>query len=183
MGLNASKMMDIKKLRKSQRGFTLVELLIAVALTTLITAALTGAIFQVFTLHARTTNRMTAVRQVQQAGFWVCPDIMSAQNVTPGANNGFPLTLNWTIDGASYAVVYSLEGSGSLRALQRKYYVNSTLTSTTLVAEYILHTDTRIAPTTSCSYSSCPVYNLTVTAKVGDETETRVYQAQPRPGT
>ena len=71
--------MNMKKLNKDQRGLTLVELLIAILLTGLITGGITMTIFQVFNLNTRTSNHMTAVRQVQHAGFWVSPDVQMAQ--------------------------------------------------------------------------------------------------------
>ena len=88
--------MNMKKLNKDQRGLTLIELVIVIAITGLITAAITMTIFQVFNMNTRASNRMTAVSQVQHAGKLVSEDILEAQNVTPGANAGFPLTLTWT---------------------------------------------------------------------------------------
>ena len=174
----------MKKLKKGQRGFSLVELVIVVALAGLVGAAITATAFQVFTFSTRLSNQMTAVRQVQQAGFWVSPDVMMAQNVTPGGSPTTFLTLNWTVNGINYGVIYSLEGTGTLKTLQRKYYVNSNLTSTTTVAQYISYpTGTSIVPNQPCSSPNCSAYNFTVTATVGGQTETRVYEVKPRPGT
>jgi prepilin-type N-terminal cleavage/methylation domain-containing protein len=174
--------MDTRLIHRSQRGFTLIELLIAIGITAIITGVLTASIMQVWTVSYRTRDRMTAVRQVQQAGFWVSPDVMTAQTVTPGGGPDPFLTLNWTVNNNKYGIVYSLEGTGTLKTLQRNYYVNSNLDSTIVVAEYIDPDQTRIRPGQACSFPHCGAYNFTVTATVGDQSETRTYEVKPRPG-
>jgi prepilin-type N-terminal cleavage/methylation domain-containing protein len=169
----------MKKLHKDQRGLTFVELLIVIAIAGFIAAAITGVLFQVLTINTRTSNHMTAVRQVQQAGFWVSPDVQMAQNVTPGGCTGCLLSLNWTeVTGnhTAHRVIYRLvDMSGGLKRLQREHYIGPSLDSTTIVAEYI----------SSASFVKLPsgnAYNFTVTATVGAENETRLYEVKPRPG-
>jgi len=175
----------MRRLHKDQRGFTILELVIVMLLTGLITTAITTTFFQVFEINARTANHMTAVSQVQQAGKQVSEDILEAQTVTAGDTAGFPLTLNWTDSQTDeeHEVIYSLEemASGAFQILWRKYYFESVLNSTTKVAEYINLAETSCE--CSCDGCSCAglVLTFTVTATVGDESETRVYQVKPRP--
>ena len=184
-------MMNIKKLKRGQKGLTLIELVIVIGLTSIVVAAITGTILGVFNTDARTRNDMTAVYQVRHAGKLVSEDILQAQHVTPGASSGFPLSLNWTEVGETpntYKVIYKLVdmsgGPGGLKILWREYYLNSALNSTTKVAEYINPdpTKTSIDPSEPCSYPNCGAYTFTVTATVGGVSETRVYQVTPRPG-
>ena len=58
----------MKRLHKDQRGLTIIELLVVIVLTALITTAITTTFFQVFNMNIRTTNHMSALSQVQQAG-------------------------------------------------------------------------------------------------------------------
>jgi prepilin-type N-terminal cleavage/methylation domain-containing protein len=167
----------LRFVRNDQRGFTLIELLIAIVIAGLITGGITFAIMQILTVNTRASNHMIAVRQVQQAGKEVSKDALQAQNVTCGVNQGFPIALNWTEWGTNYThgVIYSLEGTDELKKLQRQHYANSSLDLTTVVAEYI----------SSASFVQLPggvAYNFTVTATVGDQSETREYEVKPRPG-
>ena len=180
------KQMNMKKLRKDQRGLTLVELLIAILLTGLITGGITMTIFQVFNLNTRTSNHMTAVRQVQHAGFWVSPDVQMAQGVVTGGSPGVLLTLTWNEGGTGipHEVIYTLEDmpSGDFKRLWRSHSVNDEEPTVTHVAEYIDPDQTSFV--CNCDPCDCDnrVLTFTVTANVGGQSETREYEVKPRPG-
>jgi prepilin-type N-terminal cleavage/methylation domain-containing protein len=118
----------MKLLHKDQKGFTLLELIIGIAITGLITTAVTMTIFQTFTGSTRSSNHMVAVRQVQEAGYWVSFYAYAAQNTIITGDSGFPLILRW-IDfdtNERQKVVFSLNNPG----LRGSYYVNDALNST-----------------------------------------------------
>lgn len=104
----------MKKLKKGEKGFTLLELLIAIALTGIVATAITMVIFQTFTASTRSANHMVAVRQVQEAGYWVSLYTYMAQGTEITGDSGFPLILDW-IDfdtGEKHEVEFSLSSSG-----------------------------------------------------------------------
>jgi len=169
----------MNKLNKGERGFTLIELIIAIAIAGLITAGITFAIMQLLTINTRASNHMIAVRQVQQAGKEVSKDTLQAQAVN-ATGVGQYLTLNLTWDewgtNQTHTVLYTLEDmSGNVTKLQREHYIESALNSTTIVAEYI------DPDQTSCIWAG-GVLTFNVTATVGTQSETRVYEVKPRPG-
>lgn len=170
------KLLNMKKLKRDQRGLTLIELVIVIAITGLITTAITMTVFQVFNMNTRASNHMTAVSQVQHAGKLVSEDILEAQSVNATGSSGFPLTLTWTEVGApgdSHTIIYTLEDG----ELWRSESVNGGNSTLTRVAEYINDNPAD----TYCDWDS-EVLTFKVTATVGEQSETRVYEVKPRPG-
>jgi len=171
----------------------MIEVVLAIALTGIITGGITMTIFQVFDGNTRTSNHMTAVRQVQNAGYWISHDAQMAQDVelewqgeTP-VDTKFPLNLTWAEwDGTSHQVIYTLENMpGGPKQLERQHLTydaggNEIGNETTIVAQYI----NPGVGNTSLRFTD-GVLTLTVTAKVGtgsqEASETRVYEITPRP--
>lgn len=149
-------------INKDQRGFTLIELLIAIAITGLVTGGITGAIFQVFAVNARTSNHMTAVRQVQNAGYWVSHDVQMAQSVVITGVSG--LCLTWTDwDGTINEVTYTIVDS----ELKRSHSINGEAPTETIVAQFIDPDNTKFEFTGGSAFSlpdSGDAFKLTATA-------------------
>ncbi len=86
--------------RKDQGGFTMVELLVAIAITGVIITAISGAVFQVVAGNIQNSNQMTATRQVQQVGYWMSQDgqmsITASSTDDAGTAEIEKLTLTWT---------------------------------------------------------------------------------------
>jgi prepilin-type N-terminal cleavage/methylation domain-containing protein len=156
---------------KNQMGFTLVEVMLAIAITGIITGGITMTTFQVFSGNTRTSNHMTAVRQVQNAGYWVSHDAQMAQILTPTPSpdsDGFPLTLSWTEwDGTVNTITYTLGGTEFVRDHNGQQSV---------VAQFIESVEVSPRPYTGGALT------FNVTATVGEQTETRIYEVMPRPG-
>ncbi len=164
-------------INKNQKGFTLIELIVAMAVTGFITGGITMSIFQLINIEARTSNHMTAVKEVQNAGYWVSHDAPMAQDVDDNDDPGTPelelVTLTWTEwDNTVHQVTYTLQGTELWRD-------DSGSGQQMRVAQYI----------DSISCQRDPLDNrkliVTMTATVGggwqEASETRTYEVVPRP--
>ncbi len=161
---------------EKQRGFTLLEIVIALAITGTLASGITMTISQIFTSNARDSARMTAIQDVQSAVYWLSRDVQIAQN-TP--DSGFPLQLRWveweTND--SYEVTYRINNGQFLRALS----VNGGTATETIVANHI-DSDTS---KTDCSFSGHTLtFLITASVPYGSKiaSETRVVEVLARPG-
>ena len=121
-----------RKLR--QKGFTLVETALAIALTGLIGLGAAMAIAEVSGQTSRNTDYTTLNQQTMNAVSWLGQDIQMAQTIA-GADD-FPATdleLSWKWwDNSIYSVNYTLEDGSLVRN-----YSDGTHLTQTLVAEYI----------------------------------------------
>jgi prepilin-type N-terminal cleavage/methylation domain-containing protein len=175
----------LKKIFRNQVGFTLIELMIALAITGIITATATFITFQVFDGEARSNNHMDAISRVQNVGRQISRDAGMAQSVLLTADeDGFPITLVWNEweNNDSHQVVYSIEDNN----LERVHTINGSLAET-YVFEYIIGDDPDSgALVTYCERDPATnqlIFTLTATAGIGSQrvSETRVYQVIPRP--
>jgi prepilin-type N-terminal cleavage/methylation domain-containing protein len=169
---------------RGERGFTLIEVVVALGITGMILSAAGAGIFQVITINARSTSHMTAVKEVENAVHWLSLDGEMAQfseNATATSERRLSdgLVLAWTnaFDGMSGSVTYRQDGD----RLVRDYTPNGGATLSTVIAE---HVDFDVAQS-SWSYSGGydPVLRFKVTAYVGGmrpSRETRSFEVIPR---
>jgi prepilin-type N-terminal cleavage/methylation domain-containing protein len=144
---------------KSRRGFTLTEMLVALAILGVIAPAMGMSIFQVLSLYSVNAKHMVAVKQVENAVHWISRDAQMAQTVQTQGVSGFPLTLTWVEwDNTSNNVTYTIQ-NGELR---RAYSINNGQPTSRLVAQH-MNPD---SAATNCQFVSG---NLTfmITASIG----------------
>ena len=184
----------MKLARGNQRGFTLVEVMVGVVIMALVGLAAAMAIIQVVNA-GRNSSHMSALRQVQTAGYWVSRDGLQAQVVIDNDPGTLPievdddpetagaeiLILQWTDwdDNDLHQVQYSLQDmpSGSLKKLWRQESINDVRVATTMVAQYI------DGSATSCQWTDASQgsFNFEVAATLEEQSESRTYEIKPRP--
>lgn len=173
------KLMD--RINRRQKGFTLVELLVAIPIAALVMLAASGAIVQLVN-SSRASAQMNAIRQVQMAGTWISRDGLQAQTVEIDTD---PATENlcsfewddYTVPGGPehHKVVYILipMSSGELYQLQRQVTVDDGTPANTIVARNLVSLIWTDFTQTS--------FTLHVTSQWKQKTVTRTYQVTPRP--
>jgi prepilin-type N-terminal cleavage/methylation domain-containing protein len=84
-------------MKKRERGFTYLELIIALSIGALLAGAATMATFQVLNGTERNNDEVTIVRQVQNASYWINRDAQMSQSAnTDNLTSPDFLTLTWT---------------------------------------------------------------------------------------
>ncbi len=123
---------------RGQRGFTLVETLLAIGIAAVITGTLATAAFQIFDKSARGQTVLRALQDIQNAGRWIYRDGERAAttDLVDAAPPVDSMSLSWTDDGQPHTATYSLSGTELIRDH------NSTLTT---VARYISAADFSIS--------------------------------------
>lgn len=164
-------------LGRRQRGMTLVELLVGLAIASLISAMAVTSVHQILTASSQAKDMQLAVAQVRSAEHWMTRDLLTAQSVTLGADDGFPLELIWTDHLAqNHLVQYSMEAmpSGSLKSLKRLYIAPDLTESPFVVASYL------DASQCSCASVGTLLMQVELAATSGNYTATRSFEAALR---
>lgn len=172
----------LAKPHRSQKGFTLIELIIALAIASAIGVAVTMTAHNMIAIPSMSNDSNTAINQVRNAVNWINKDVQGANtvNATPGAPGFFSISLQEWDSGTEiwsvHNITYSLEGGTGLKELWR-YYDSGTTRN--LIAQFI---EPESAGVTECSWNAtASVLTVSITATVGDATETRTIQVKPRP--
>jgi prepilin-type N-terminal cleavage/methylation domain-containing protein len=172
--------MRFRKFRKAahrQPGFTLVEMLCALAITGILIVGIFNVIFQMITINAGSSNSMTATKQVENAVDSMRRDALQAQKIIPDPEDpsGFPLRFEWlTWNNEQNIITYSVLNN-QLKRTQSIDGVNYMKT----LAMYI----TDINMEDPDTYSGVEDITLNITSHIDDirsATETRTFVIFPR---
>jgi|WetSurMetagenome_2_1015567.scaffolds.fasta_scaffold448183_2 prepilin-type N-terminal cleavage/methylation domain-containing protein len=163
---------------KKQSGFTLVEMTVAMAITGVLGVAIFTGLLQIRNVNDADNARMSAVKQVENALFYLNRDTQSAQTITPDGSTGFPLTLSWKEwePPTQIEIVYTLK-----KRTGTNYY--DLYRDDQVVAQYISNG----SGDTNCSFSlNDHKFTITITSAfpIGSrvDRETRRLEIIPRPG-
>ena len=176
-------------MKLGEKGYTVIELLVAITIMFLASGAAGAAIFQVFRNVERNNDHMTVVRQLHNAGYWISRDAQMALSVNTTANVPLPdfLSLSWTewddlgdpiYHSANYSFGNLTDGIGTLK---RTYSSSAGASEQTLIAQYIYYDPDDVDATSNTSYQS-PVLTVKLTAVFKEILETREYKIKRRPG-
>ena len=167
-----------------QPGFTLLDLIVGLAITGLILSGILLTVYQVMFREPEVRDNSRAVAALQEIGYWVGQDAMNAQYLDVSVPNQLrsSYTVQWpTQDGYQHVYTYDVTYTYAANKIRRNEQVNiktynsddGLLVSTndvsraTLVAQNISAFQAQVAD---------GVVGLSVTSSAGKYTETRDYR-------
>ncbi len=174
-------------MKRSEKGYTFIELIIAVTIMVLVSGAASIAIFQTLKGTEANNTHINAVRQVQNAGYWICRDARMAQSVD--TDNLTPpdfLVFNWRewddndeeiFHTSTYFFEDLTDGTGKLK---RTHWSSAGVNHQTFIADHIYYDPGDPDDTSQASYQAS-VLTLQLTSLVEDAMETREYRIKHRP--
>jgi len=174
-------------MKRGEKGYTLIELAIAVTIIVLVSGAASIAIIQILKGTETNNTHMNAVRQVQNAGYWLSRDAKMAQSIN--TDNLTPpdfLVFNWTEwdsenEEIYHSATYSFEGLvDGIGNLKRTHWSSAGANEQTLIAKYIYYSPADPDDTSKADYQA-PLLTLQLTSIVEDEMEIREYRIKHRP--
>ena len=173
-------------MKKGEQGFTIIEAIVVIGIISVIGLAASMTIFQSIKVTESNNNRMTVLRQVNNAGYWISRDAQMVESaVTDNLSSTDFIILNWTEhdyddDDIYHSVTYFFEGlSGGMGTLKRNHWSSAGANGDTLVAQYISYDPTDPVNTSNVSYQK-PELTVKFTALFEDAKETREYKISRR---
>jgi len=180
-------------MKRSESGFTFIEFLVVMAIVAIIAGAAGATTLQLFASTERSNDHMTAVRQVQNAGYWISRDALMAESTDNVTTPPDFLILRWTEwdkdkkkPSIYHSVTYSFQDlSDEIGKLKRQHLIHDADgdeigNKTTLVAEYIYYNPDDPDNTTKANYENS-VLTVQIAAAIGEANEIREYRVWHRP--
>lgn len=170
-------------MRRDEGGFALINLAVAIAISAVIAAGAGMTTAQILKGSQQNSDWMTAVRQAQNAGYWVSQDALMAQDINisddPETADEEFIIISWKDweTGDTHDIRYLwLDSADSLKKLKRKQIIRdkdglTTGNITTLVADNIYTAD--------LSWQD-GAWRLSVEAHSGEKSLTREYEISQR---
>jgi prepilin-type N-terminal cleavage/methylation domain-containing protein len=189
-----------KQKKESQRGFTLVELMIAIAISAVVVVGSFELVSHMVIGSAQSRANTMAMLQVQYVGFWITEDVVQARpdgvsfgntnDTLAGAQIGqeypldiYPLNIDWKEwGGVAHHIEYNLApdpNDSSIWILTRTSGTPADpgRDGTVIVGEYLVPEGTVYSKVAG---NGTAVLKLDVTANVDGKVATRTYEINPR---
>lgn len=175
-------------MKSSEKGYSLIEMLISITIMAMASGAAGAAIFQIMRNTERNSDHMTVVRQVENAGYWISNDAQMAvsANATGVLNLPNFLVLSWIEWDASgnptyHTARYFFEGlTNGIGTLKRNHTSTAGADEYALIAQYIYYNPGDATNTSNASYQSS-VLTVKLTSLVEQTMESKEYKIKGRP--
>jgi prepilin-type N-terminal cleavage/methylation domain-containing protein len=162
---------------RDRAGFTVIEMLVVIGITSLLGVGVVTAFVLMSNTSSRNSDQTYAVKQLQNAAYWLRVDAKRAQTVqTDVGASGLPLQMSWVEwDNSVHQVVYSVVGD----KMQRSYSVDGGQPTVITVADYI---DSGVLKTNVSYIGGILTFELTTNVGDGANAISRsaVFRVNPR---
>ncbi len=167
---------------RRQVGLTLVELIIGLAIISLIGGGTAIAVHQLLTATRQANDQQYAVSQLRQAEHYMTRDVLMTWKIS---SSGFPLELYWEAededgDTYSYQVTYSLVGSADALKRMNRAIIVTNLDTNVQVEASTLAVAQGILESSSETVFVAPNLTVTLVAVSGTHEELRTFEVKPR---
>ena len=160
----------MKQLYSNSNGFTLLEMLVVMAILGAIMGAMAMTINSMLLNHDIGSDRNIVIRQIEQSGYFLSRDIQMASSVNTTVSGKFVQISSHLVDGTPQTIYYILDsGTGELTR-----YVDDVVNFR--VAQYIDTVGTSIMP----KVSENSTYKFTIKSIYKGITENATFNAQQR---
>ena len=107
----------MKTTMRSSAGFTLMEVIVAVGILSLVITAFGSGVLQVVSVQQFWRDDVVATRELRRAGTWFAGDALNAvtTSLADGAAPSSTVTLNWTSGGSAVTSAYAISGGNLVR--------------------------------------------------------------------
>lgn len=161
----------------NEKGFTVLELLISLAVMAAIGTGVTASIFQVYKVTRQNNDYATAVQQAQNTGYWISHDGLMAETLTGNSslvNEADKFVFSWSDweTGFTNVVEYSLMPSEDLYQVKRHLIIVTPAGNTTterIISDHIVKVEKAGSP-----------WRFTVTSLSGQKSVVREYAVASR---
>jgi prepilin-type N-terminal cleavage/methylation domain-containing protein len=164
---------------KKESGFTLIELLISTAILAVVVAGLSLTINTIMNTYNIARDKSIAMRQVQNAGYWMTQDIQRVESPPPNLSS-FPIQMQcYTGDDLSdtVTIAYSIVTEDEVNRIYKSVNGGENM----LIADYIINTPDKTSISSSTdNVTGEKYYILEVTASFNAAEESGIYVIKPR---
>ena len=170
------------KLIANEKGYTLIEMLVTIAIVGAITGVMSMAVIVIMKVNPQNNDWAVALQQVQNAGYWISRDTLMANTVTVDGDTATPLFLTMTspvIGAADKTVIYELEDTAD--GMKKLTRTDQDTGAQILIAEFIYY-DPDVDPANSTKVIDYqdPFLTVRITATAGSATVSRQYEGSQR---